>query len=598
MISFQSFLTEAAASEDKLKHLEHAEDHPINAGAEGYHHAVKTLHAVHNATQGKPSDAHITTKYDGSPSIVFGHHPTTGKFFVASKSAFNKDPKLNYTPEDIEKNHGHAPGLVEKLKAGLKHLPKVAPSKGVYQGDVMHSGNDVTKHTNEHGEKEVHFKPNTLTYTAPEKSPEGQKIAKSKFGVVVHTKYTGKDIETMKAGPSTDAPKSFNQHPDVHVLHPNVDASHAHMNDKDHKAFDKHMADAEATHNELVKSKGYDALAHHAERLKTVINKHVAAGTPPTYESYVNDVTERGKKDIEKLKTEKGKNARQAALDMSLQQASQHKKHIENALKLHHHLQSAKNVLVNALEAGHKPLGTQIGETKSKGEGFVVHVGGRPTKLVDRAEFSRANFQQGAQHKKKPIAEAMEGGHHVLAFGRMNPITSGHEAVVNKVHEVAKQHNAGHTVVVSHSQDAKKNPLTAEQKVKHAGHAFPGTNVKAASKEHPTILHHAAELHKQGVEHLHIVVGSDRHKEMHELLHKYNGKDSAHGHYNFKSITVHSSGKRDPDAEGTGGISASKMREHAASGNKEEFHKGAPSKMSAAHKTAMYNDVRKGMVHK
>lgn len=65
MISFQSFLTEAAASEDKLKHLEHAEDHPINAGAEGYNHAIKTLHAVHHATQGKPSDAHITTKYDG-----------------------------------------------------------------------------------------------------------------------------------------------------------------------------------------------------------------------------------------------------------------------------------------------------------------------------------------------------------------------------------------------------------------------------------------------------------------------------------------------------------------------------------------------------
>jgi len=82
---------------------------------------------------------------------------------------------------------------------------------------------------------------------------------------------------------------------------------------------------------------------------------------------------------------------------------------------------------------------------------------------------------------------------------------------------------------------------------------------------------------------------------MHALLHKYNGKSSAHGHYNFKKITVHSSGERDPDAEGTTGMSASKMRAHAAAGNKEEFHKGAPSKMSAAHKTAMYNDVRKGM---
>lgn len=193
------------------------------------------------------------------------------------------------------------------------------------------------------------------------------------------------------------------------------------------------------------------------------------------------------------------------------------------------------------------------------------------------------------------LQEAAEK-HHVLAFGRMNPITSGHEAVVNKVHEVAKKHGAEHTVVVSHSQDAKKNPLTGEQKVKHASRAFPGTKVKSASKEHPTILHHAAELHKAGVQHLHVVAGSDRHKEMHELLHKYNdGKAQKHGSYQFKSITVHSSGARDPDAEGTTGMSASKMREHAGKGEKEKFHAGAPSKMSTKHKDEMYHEVRKGM---
>jgi phosphopantetheine adenylyltransferase len=195
------------------------------------------------------------------------------------------------------------------------------------------------------------------------------------------------------------------------------------------------------------------------------------------------------------------------------------------------------------------------------------------------------------------LIEAAEK-HHVLAFGRMNPITSGHEAVVNKVHEIAKKHKAEHTVVVSHSQDAKKNPLTGEQKVKHASRAFPGTKVKSASKEHPTILHHAAELHKSGVQHLHVVAGSDRHHEMHTLLHKYNnGESHKHGSYHFKSITVHSSGARDPDAEGTTGMSASKMREHAAKGEKDKFHAGAPSKMSTKHKDEMYHEVRKGMGH-
>jgi Cytidylyltransferase-like len=198
---------------------------------------------------------------------------------------------------------------------------------------------------------------------------------------------------------------------------------------------------------------------------------------------------------------------------------------------------------------------------------------------------------------KSFIVEEAKEKHHTIAFGRMNPITTGHESVVKKIHDVAKEHGGDHTLIVSHSHDAKKNPLTAAQKVKHAKRAFPGTKVKAASKEAPTILHHASELHKKGVEHLHVVAGSDRHEEMHNLLHKYNGQEGKHGHYNFKSITVHSSGHRDPDSEGTEGMSASKMREHAAAGNKKEFHAGAPSAMSTKHKEEMYKDVRKGMGH-
>lgn len=197
---------------------------------------------------------------------------------------------------------------------------------------------------------------------------------------------------------------------------------------------------------------------------------------------------------------------------------------------------------------------------------------------------------------KNYLVEADEK-HGVLAFGRMNPPTVGHEKVVDKVKQVAKKHNATHQIVLSHSQDAKKNPLSADQKVKHAKRAFPDTNIKAASKEHPTIMHHASEMHKQGVQHLHVVAGSDRKEEYKKLLSSYNGKEGKHGHYNFKSITVHSAGHRDPDAEGSTGMSASKMREHASSGKEKEFHKGLPSSMSKEHKSELYHDVRKGMGH-
>ena len=191
--------------------------------------------------------------------------------------------------------------------------------------------------------------------------------------------------------------------------------------------------------------------------------------------------------------------------------------------------------------------------------------------------------------------EESSGKHHVMTFGRMNPPTTGHLKLIDKVKEVSKKHNAKHSVVVSHSQDAKKNPLSGAQKVKHLKRYSTDTHFEKSSKEHPTILHHAAELHKKGVSHLHVVVGSDRVKEMHHLLHKYNGVEAGHGKYHFKKITVHSAGHRDPDAEGAEGMSGTKMRHHAQSGNFKEFRKGVPSHVSDEHAKELMHHVRKGM---
>jgi hypothetical protein len=182
----------------------------------------------------------------------------------------------------------------------------------------------------------------------------------------------------------------------------------------------------------------------------------------------------------------------------------------------------------------------------------------------------------------------------VFAFGRMNPPTTGHEKLVNKIKDVAKQHNADHLIVMSHSQDAKKNPLSAEQKLKHAKRFFPKTNLQTSSKEKPTYFAHAADLNKSGTQHLIMVAGSDRVDEFHKNLHKYNGEGEGKL-YNFKSIKVVSAGERDPDAEGVEGMSASKMREHAKSNNFDEFKKGVPSHVSEKHAKELFHDVRKGM---
>lgn len=183
---------------------------------------------------------------------------------------------------------------------------------------------------------------------------------------------------------------------------------------------------------------------------------------------------------------------------------------------------------------------------------------------------------------------------HHITWGRMNPPHIGHETVINQVRNSAGDNQ--HTIMVTGSQDAKKNPLTADQKVSFAKKAFPGANVIAADKNYPTLLHHLSKLHSQGTTELHMHVGSDRVAEFHSLINRYNNVESTHGHYNFKKIKIHPVGEeRSDDDHGVAGASASKMRAAAAAGDQSTFHKMAPSAMSEKDKEDMYHAVRDGM---
>lgn len=180
----------------------------------------------------------------------------------------------------------------------------------------------------------------------------------------------------------------------------------------------------------------------------------------------------------------------------------------------------------------------------------------------------------------------------VMAFGRMNPPTTGHEKLVNKVHELAAKHNAYHEVILSHSQDAEKNPLSSAQKLKHAKRFFPNTNLSVSSKEHPNFMAHAKRLSDAGHRHLIMVAGSDRVDEYKKKLEAYNGKPNAH---NFERIDVVSAGERDEKASGTAGMSASKMRNHAKNNDFESFKQGIPKHVKPAHAKELFSDLRKGM---
>lgn len=174
----------------------------------------------------------------------------------------------------------------------------------------------------------------------------------------------------------------------------------------------------------------------------------------------------------------------------------------------------------------------------------------------------------------------------VITFGRMNPPTVGHEKLVNKIISVAIDEKGTPLVYLSKTQDAKKNPLTYDQKIKYGQSLFGRKYVVKSNAR--TIIEVAKELQRK-FDSLVVVVGSDRVDEFETLLNKYNGKD-----YSYNSIKVVSAGDRDPDADDVSGMSASKMRSYADAGDYDNFKKGVPTKDERTIKS-LYNDVRKGL---
>ena len=194
------------------------------------------------------------------------------------------------------------------------------------------------------------------------------------------------------------------------------------------------------------------------------------------------------------------------------------------------------------------------------------------------------DFDSSKYINTEPTLDEAVGGTIVLTFGRMNPITVGHEKLVQKVLSVASKEKGTPKVFLTQTQDKKKNPLDYKDKIKFAQKAFGKVVEKSTAK---TIIQVAQSV--ENFDNLVLVVGSDRVKEFDTLLNKYNGKD-----YNFKSIKVVSAGDRDPDADDVSGMSASKMRALAADGDILQFTKGLPKKLKSSAK-AMMSAVRKGM---
>ena len=397
MFSFKGFTTQ-----DRNTHLEHLEDDIINRGSKGGENALNFLRSVRNMLAGSSSKkVNMTVKWDGAPAIICGINPENGKFFVGTKSVFNKNAKVNYTNADIRKNHSGE--LASKLQIALRELSRLG-IKGVLQGDFLFSQSDLKK-INLDGDDMISFTPNTITYAVPVNSSIGRQISRARMGIVFHTKYSGKTLDSMTAGFGTVRGSARNVFL-ASAGYRDVSGS-AKLTRSELAQFNAKLRMAEGS-----LSKAAPLLDKMSEtsadglgvgfRLKTFFNHYIRNTqghmakvrnlVDMFREYYINIV----QAEIDARKTAAGKQKYKDILKTNTKFIDRNKNALVMAIASHVTLQNAKNFLINKMSeiqsVGHF-LRTSTGYRVTSPEGYVAvdKVAGA-VKLVDRLEFSRANF--------------------------------------------------------------------------------------------------------------------------------------------------------------------------------------------------------------
>jgi len=395
----------------QLKHLEHLEDEMLNYGVEGCHAAVSFLKELRSMIGKKASGSLMQTKWDGAPSVVCGKHPLTGRFFVGTKSVFNKtEPKLCYFDENVDAYYGNIPDLKSKLKVALSEFAKL-DIKGVIQGDLLYTDDVTEEEVN--GQKLYTFRPNTITYGIPVDHPLGEQCKASKIGVVFHTHYTGDDLESMQAqggvpdsmiGSSTDVLNIKNTTP----------MSDVNFSAAEFTEFDRHVNEIErmcrfsgAFLDELLGLKGTkgDAKWHISSYMKQFFNDQIKQQQTITNADkaladminfYDGKVNAAASKLTAKTQVQK-KNLIYASQNYAVENADKFK----GVLKLYKELQALKTMVIGKLDELEKTIKTYVMTDKgykiTAHEGYVLHKDGSMIKFVNRIEFSYNNFTLAKQ---------------------------------------------------------------------------------------------------------------------------------------------------------------------------------------------------------
>ena len=392
----------------QLKHLEHIEDEMLNYGVEGCDAAVSAMKEMLRMLGEKPSSGYMQTKWDGAPAVICGVHPYTGRFFVGTKSVFNKEnPKICFFDDDIDTFYDG--DLAVKLKASLKYFKELGIS-GVVQGDLMFTAKDKKYETVE-GEDLVTFTPNTITYGSPVDSDMGKAISRAEIGVVFHTHYTGDDLATMAAKAGADVSSNIQE---CVVINNDTQMSDVSVESHKLKTFESNVTiiaqmcrKSGKFLDHLVENMGTkgDKKYHVASYLKQFFNAEIKESRT------INDPSralkalgqfyhEKMNKEVSKMKSVQKQAERRKQLYDGLKYLEDNETEFHAMFNLYRKIQENKQIVIDALdklESFKTFVRTEQGYRVTSPEGYVLHHNGDMIKLVNRIEFSYINFTLAKQ---------------------------------------------------------------------------------------------------------------------------------------------------------------------------------------------------------
>tara|TARA_B100000287_G_scaffold68896_1_gene60549 strand:- start:140 stop:1333 length:1194 start_codon:yes stop_codon:yes gene_type:complete len=388
----------------KNTHLEHLEDDIFNQGYAGAKNSINFLKSLEDmlTTGHGGSNTKVTVKWDGAPAIICGKEPQTGFFFVGTKSVFNKTtPKICYNEENID--YHYPTGAINSiLKKCLNELSKL-PIEGIIQGDLLYTSTPTKIRMC--GKPCYRFKPNTITYCVEAETDIGRKVGVSDMGIVFHTTYSGPTILEMNAGYGVDV-SGLQGVKEVAVFSSTFENVNGKANlsttDKTKlktliASADRNLRAGQKFLDGIVKETG--TFAHNA-LFKIYFNQVIRENRIPQNaklmaQGFAEFVEVRYNAEIKKKKTKKAQEDWELRKEKSLSYLNKNMTAMFSGLTGFRNLMDAKLIIINKLNKI-DGIGTFLedenGYRVTSPEGFVAIKEGAALKLVDRLEFSRANF--------------------------------------------------------------------------------------------------------------------------------------------------------------------------------------------------------------